>query len=148
MSDDMSNPARRAARMRMRENAQHLAETDRDFRNMTVSQRIERAAALQAERAAGPSSGMDRLNAYHGGPAGRLLTGSEPAELKERNRLKQQASEFQYSAEKELYLTWEAKGDPKFDALDPQSRMALGFYRRAKAAAKELGLPTGAPRDE
>jgi hypothetical protein len=146
MSDDMSNPARRAARIKMRENAERLTNPRRTMMD-TSSAAFEALAARQEREQharTSPTSSLDQHYREHG----RLLTGTEPAEAKEHARLKQQASEFQYSPEKELMLQWEKAGDPKFDRLDPQQRMALGFYRRSKQAARELGLPTGKPKDD
>ncbi len=130
----------------LRNNQQELARSRRRFESGHdySSEALERHA-----EAVTPASlrRPDHMNDYFQGPAGRLLTGDEPARKKERDKLELNAKSFRYDAEQERMLEWEAKGDPKFDALNlsPQQRMSLGYYRRAKAAAKELGLPTGDP---
>ena len=69
----------------------------------------------------------------------RLETGSEPAERKAARLLAGQAAAYAQSEVFERYLRWKEADDPRFDALDPQIHIALGYYSSAKSAAKEVG---------
>jgi len=68
----------------------------------------------------------------------RLETGVEPAQRKAERLLAGQAASYAMSEVYERYLRWKEADDPRFDDLDPQTRIALGDYQEAKAAAKEV----------
>lgn len=143
MSDKSIADVRRAKDWRDRQQEAH--ERDREIARMSVSERIERAAALQWERQTheAQQSGTRSLDAYY--EAHQPLTGFAPAIAKEERRKREVAESFRYDPEMETMLTWETKGDPKFDTIDPTTRMSLGLYRRSKQAAKDLGFDVEAP---
>jgi L-fucose mutarotase/ribose pyranase (RbsD/FucU family) len=59
---------------------------------------------------------------------------TSPITLKEARKRTSAAAAYEESPQMERILTWEESGDPRFERLDPATRMSLGFYRRAKAA--------------
>jgi len=64
---------------------------------------------------------------------------TSPITPKEARKRASAAAAYEESPQMERLLTWEKSGDPRFEKLDPATRMSLGFYRRQKAAATEVG---------
>lgn len=77
----------------------------------------------------------------------RIETGLSPltmnddqrAQFRRRRHLEGLASGFHYSPEMEQAIRWREKEDPRYDRLAPATKMRVGHYLEAKAAAKELG---------
>lgn len=141
MSDHSTADKRRAKDWRDRQ--QHANERGRDIMSMSMSERIERAAQLHDEQQARQAVGTSNLDAYYA--KNQPLTGAAPAIAKAERRKRESAESFLYDPQMETMLTWETKGDPKFDTIDPTTRMSLGLYRRSKQAAKDLGYDVEAP---
>ena len=68
----------------------------------------------------------------------RLPTGDDEVRQKEANLLASQAKAYTPNLAFDRFLAWKDADDPRFDALDGQTRISLGYYAAAKAAAKEL----------
>ena len=136
MTDDFSNPARRAALARQAERLRDLNRSGREFAEMTDTEKFERhAAAMEARYGVRNAAGDAFARHYDNAP---LRTGAQPAQDKEARKLAADAAMFQENPRMERLLKWEKADDPRFDKLDPSERMALGFYRRQKDAAKAV----------
>lgn len=122
------NAHERAALIRNREGAERLNRGHRPSGPDFSPEAIGRHAATVAPRTtAGPLGGYQY---------GTMPT--NPAADRERRKLEADAALFQENARMERLLQWEQKDDPRFDALDPRERIALGLYRRQRDGAKEV----------
>lgn len=66
------------------------------------------------------------------------MTTSPHIVQRERRKLESAAAAFRANAEMERVLEWARTGDPRYDALDPQTKTSAGYYQRAKAAHREI----------
>ncbi len=75
---------------------------------------------------------IDRISGGLRGPE----TGFQPALRRERELLESQAAAYAPNESYERLLKWKAADDPRYDAIDPGTRMRLGFYVQSRDAAK------------
>lgn len=68
-----------------------------------------------------------------------MKTGFEPALDKEIGILESQAKSYVFNEAFERMLRWREADDVRWDALDPQTRLQVGYYVQAKTAARRLG---------
>jgi hypothetical protein len=128
------NANEKAALLRNREQAERLNKGHRPSGGELTNADIERASEiLYDKQAADPGN---RLDDYFRNTS--LLTGAEPALEKERRKLEAAASRFRTNEEYELILKWEKADDPRYAALDPTTKMSVGFYRRDRDAHDEV----------